>query len=408
MVLKILIVARTFMGDVLLKSNRSFGLAFRYIAFLVLAAGCSTAASGRQSVASDPPRVAASNEGASRVSSSDVQSDTRDLEALWSSRMSGPSAEQSSQFALGPGDLLNISVPQLPQLQDREVRVSEEDTIALPLVGEINVNGMSEEDLRNELSKRAGEYLYHPEVAVFLQHTENRQVAVIGAVKMPGRYALSSRSDTIMTMISHAGGLADDASTRILLIPEGENPAHKSVPEQSATAQPGSDTRFADEDQGRISPVSVPAESQAAEALRLMSHRVIINTARASEQRYLEIPAMPGDVIIVPTAGEVTVQGWVDRAGSFRITSGMTAMGAIAAAGGANFSESATLLREQDDGRKIQIPLDLSQIKSGEQPDVQVQSGDVVVVERSALGALPYGVYFLASHFGMGMGISAF
>ena len=53
---------------------------------------------------------------------------------------------------------------------------------------------MSEEDLRNELAKRVGKYMYHPQVEVFLQHTENRQVAVIGAVKVPGRYTLSSRS----------------------------------------------------------------------------------------------------------------------------------------------------------------------------------------------------------------------
>jgi hypothetical protein len=39
-----------------------------------------------------------------------------------------------------------------------------------------------------------------------------------------------------------------------------------------------------------------------------------------------------------------------------------------------------------------------------------VQSGDVVVVNKSATGALPYGVYFLAEHFGTGisMGTTAF
>ncbi len=139
----------------------------------------------------------------------------------------------------------------------------------------------------------------------------------------------------------------------------------------------------------------------------MMTHRVVLSTTRAGDQRYLELPAMPGDVIIVPAAGEVTVQGWVDKGGAFKITPGMTATGAIAAAGGANFSGSATLLREQEDGRKLQIPLNLSDIKNGRQPDVQVQSGDVVVVERSALGAVPYTVYFLAQHIGMGLGFSA-
>jgi polysaccharide biosynthesis/export protein len=375
---------------------------------LVLAAACSSSVPS-PSTPSDPRRAGTGIDEATKVSSSDVPTDSSDLEALWTSRMSAQATNQTSQFTLGPGDLLKISVPQIPQLRDRDVRVSEENTIALPLLGEINVNGMSEEDLRNELSRRVGKYMYQPEVEVFVQHTESRQVAVIGAVKVPGRYTLSSRSDTIMTMISHAGGLADYASTRILLIPAGEIRTRGSVPEQPAAEQSAGDFRLAEADPGRISAVSVPAgaESPDAVALRMMSHRAIIDTARTDEQRYLELPAMPGDVIIVPAAGEVTVQGWVDKAGSFKITPGMTAMAAIAAAGGANFTGSATLLREQDDGRKLQIPLDLSKIKGGEQPDVQVQSGDVVVVERSALGAVPYTVYFLAQHIGMGMGFSA-
>jgi protein involved in polysaccharide export with SLBB domain len=83
----------------------------------------------------------------------------------------------------------------------------------------------------------------------------------------------------------------------------------------------------------------------------------------------------------------------------------MTAMGSIAAAGGALFSSTATLLREQSDGSKIQVPLNLSKIKSGAQSDVQVQGGDIVVVERSALGAVPYSGYFIMQHLGIGLPI---
>jgi len=392
------------MDNTPLKKSRHLGLALISATSLVLAVACSASAPTQQQVASGKPaRAAVSSDEAMKTS---MQSDSSDLEALWRSRMAAQPSNAVSQFALGPGDLLRISVPQIPQLKDRSVRVSEENTIALPLLGEINVSGMSEEDLRNELSRRIAKYMYHPQVEVFLEHTENRQVAVIGAVKVPGRYTLTSRSDTIMTMISRAGGLADVASARVILIPAIDPRAQGAAPGHPASP----DLRLAEAEQAQRSSVAMASsgDSPDADALQMMSHRVIIDTLSANDQRYLELPAMPGDVIIVPAAGQVTVQGWVDKPGAFAITPGMTTMGAIAAAGGANFSGSATLLRDGDDGRKLQIPLDLSKLKSGEQSDVQVQSGDVVVVERSALGAVPYSLYFLAEHIGMGLGFSAF
>jgi polysaccharide biosynthesis/export protein len=402
------------MEDMPVKKSRHFGLALVSAASLTLAVACSASAPPPPTASSEPvrvapSRVAANTDVAVKTSSTEVQNDSNDLEALWTSRMAAQPSNAVSRFALGPGDMVRISVPQIPQLRDRTVRVSEESTIALPLVGEINVSGMSEEDLRNELTHRVSKDMYHPQVEVFLEHTENRQVAVIGAVKVPGRYTLASRSDTIMTMISRAGGLADESSTRIILIPAIEAKAQGTAPQRAGLA-PSPDMRMAEAEQARMSPVSMASSADPPDslALRMMEHRVIIDTLAANEQRYLELPAMPGDVIIVPAAGEVTVQGWVDKPGSFKITPGMTTMGAIAAAGGANFSGSATLLREGEDGRKVQIPLDLSKLKSGEQPDVQVQSGDVVVVERSALGAVPYSLYFLAEHIGMGLGFSGF
>ncbi len=48
------------------------------------------------------------------------------------------------------------------------------------------------------------------------------------------------------------------------------------------------------------------------------------------------------------------------------------------------------------------MALDLNKMKHGEQPDLPVQGGDVVVVERSVAGAVPYSLYFLIQHIGMG------
>src|SRR5262249_19572530 len=104
--------------------------------------------------------------------------------------------------------------------------------------------------------------------------------------------------------------------------------------------------------------------------------QIDLSSARGSKD-FVDLPARPGDVIIVPASGEVMVQGWVVNPGAFKITPDMTALGAITAAGGEQFSSSATVLRTGEDGDKVQIPINLSRVKSGNEPDVPVQSGDV-------------------------------
>jgi len=47
--------------------------------------------------------------------------------------------------------------------------------------------------------------------------------------------------------------------------------------------------------------------------------------------------------------------------------------------------------------------MNLSSLEDGQEPDRAVQSGDVVVVKSSVIGAVPYGVYTLLNKFGTGM-----
>jgi protein involved in polysaccharide export with SLBB domain len=325
----------------------------------------------------------------------EADSNSEALEHLWQTRMAQVSADVSHpEFALGPGDVLRISIPQIPQLRNRLEKVSEQNTITLPLLGEINTVGMTEEDLLHTLSQHARKFVYHPQVDVFVQHTENRQVAVIGSVKNPGRYTLAAKSDTLMMMIGRAGGLNDLASYRIILMPALDSKVSKTSP----LRHPESNQVAENE-----SSLVVDEESSSDIIARpMLGETLVINTTRADDRRYLGLPARPGDVIIVPTAGDVTVEGWVEKPGAFVITPGMTVLGSIAAAGGAQFSNSATLVREQGNGQKLNVNLDLAKVKSGEEQDIQVQSGDVVVVERSATGAVPYALYTVFNKFGIG------
>ena len=385
-------------------------------ALLLLVSGCASSGAPNPAETGSPTASSPSLAPAESAASLQIQDDdSAALERLWKERMlDSANGVSTGSFVLGPGDLLLISVPLIDQLKDRKVRVSEEDTIALPLLGEINVAGMTEKDLRAALADRIGKYMYHPQVEVFLDQAEDRQVAVLGAVKTPGRYTLSSRSDTVMTLIGRAGGITEGAASRIFLMPAPVADVH------TTTAAPG--VQVASATSPTILPISAGADrpgdgARDTNALAnpssgldplpagLGGEQLVIDMSKPRSERFTQIPARPGDVVLVPLAGEVTVQGWVEKAGSFKVTTGMTVLSAIAAAGGPQFSSSATLLREQPNGGKHSIALDLSKVKSGEEPDLQVEGGDVIVVERSVVGALPYSVYFLVQHVGIGLPI---
>ena len=67
------------------------------------------------------------------------------------------------------------------------------------------------------------------------------------------------------------------------------------------------------------------------------------------------------------------------------------------------FSNSGEVLRTADDGQRSIIPVNISRVQKGEEADIPVQSGDVVMVDKSAAGAVPYLAYSLFSKFGTGM-----
>ncbi len=397
------------------------GLSVLGLGLLMLVSACATSTSGQPPLSANA-KVAEVSSGSGRAlyaRDHETDSNAEALDHLWQSRMAEASADMTSpEFALGPGDVLRISIPQIPQLTNRLERVSENNTITLPLLGDLNVAGMTEEDLLHTLSQRAMRFVYHPQVDMFIQHTENRQVAVIGSVKTPGRYTLAAKSDTLLTMIGRAGGMSDTASARIILVPAlspsdsklsaaGIRSAGSNL---NSSAAPGPATpepiEVADLGDSAFQ-LNKEANSEAI-ARRILRQRVVISTTRADDEPFLELPARPGDVIIVPAAGEVTVQGWVDKPGAFAITPGMTVLGSIAAAGGALFSHSATLLREQSDGRKADLSLDLAKLKRGEEPDIPVKGGDVVVVERSVTGAVPYSLYFMVQKLGLGIPLTPY
>jgi protein involved in polysaccharide export with SLBB domain len=95
----------------------------------------------------------------------------------------------------------------------------------------------------------------------------------------------------------------------------------------------------------------------------------------------LDVPLRGGDVVIVPEAGRVTVDGEVVSRGAVQIQPGMTMMGAVGAAGGVTYSadlEQFELIRADAAGGPKHLVVNAEKVMAGEEKDVLVRSGDII------------------------------
>lgn len=333
------------------------------------------------------------------------------LVKLWQQRVDAPLAD----FPIGPGDVIDISVPEIDELQNQKVRVSARGQIELPLIGTVEAAGLGENELHDALVQRLRVYMKTPRVELFVENYRSRGVAIMGAVQKPGYYDMADEQQSIESMIGLAGGLSPAAAQKVIFVP-----VH--IRQSTSTSQ-GLDTfnvtSASNAETAGTQPVSVSAAQQAGsspgtkegslsstDALAL--HSMVLDLDSASDAGCLNVPARPGDTVIVPIAGQVMVEGWVQNPGAFAITPGMTVLGAVTAAGGPTFSWWAELIRTDGHGGKTISHYTLSHLESGEESDPPVDSGDVVLVEKSLVGAVPYTLYEVFQHFGTGIGLPVF
>ena len=113
----------------------------------------------------------------------------------------------SSDYILQPSDLLSIKVFQEENLA-RDVRVSQEYSITLPLIGKVDVKGKSlrqTEDLVRDLYAR--DFLVNPQVNIIVTDYSKRSVNVIGQVNTPGQILFPQEQGlTLLDAITRAGG----------------------------------------------------------------------------------------------------------------------------------------------------------------------------------------------------------
>lgn len=191
-------------------------------------------------------------------------------------------AELQEAYRLGPNDVIRVQVFGEDDLSV-ERTVDDHGTITFPLLGSLSVGGRTVQDFQDELTARlrAG-YIRNPKITVFI--VRHRNFYVSGEVKKPGAFEYTEGT-TVQKALALAEGLTEKADRN----------------EVKVTRQNGRGAQ------------TVPVS--------------------------LDALVLPNDLIIVPQAPKLYVNGEVRRPGDYMYEKGLTVHKAITMAGG--FTEKA-------------------------------------------------------------------
>ncbi len=122
-----------------------------------------------------------------------------------------------SDYRVGPLDLIEISVFQVPDL-NRTVRINTSGQISLPLIGAVAAGGKTVGELETEIAARLeAQYLQDPQVSVFVKEFSSQRITVEGAVKQPGIFPITGKT-SLLQVIALAKGFEELADERTVIV----------------------------------------------------------------------------------------------------------------------------------------------------------------------------------------------
>lgn len=127
------------------------------------------------------------------------------------------STEETS-YTLGAGDKINLNIFQVEEYSG-EYPVLVDGTISLPLVGSVDVRGLSLKETSDVVAKEYATYLKRPIITVGLVAPRPLKIGVSGEVDNPGSYEIPLTPEepqfpTVTSMLQRAGGITTIADVR--------------------------------------------------------------------------------------------------------------------------------------------------------------------------------------------------
>ena len=132
-----------------------------------------------------------------------------------------PSPSADANARLRPGLVINVNVlvSGKKEIEAPAKRITDNGTIAMPLLGVVGVNDLSLDELGAKLTASYKEYFVNPQVIVEFVRDDNKEglspwgnVTVLGRVKKPGKISIPATRDlTLSAAIQQAGGFDTSA-----------------------------------------------------------------------------------------------------------------------------------------------------------------------------------------------------
>jgi len=130
-----------------------------------------------------------------------------------------PPSVASSNYKIGPEDVLHISVWENKDLT-LDVVVRPDGMISVPLVQDVQAEGLTAAELADVIYQKLLVYLKEPQVSVIVTQVNAPKIFVLGNVVKPGPYPL--RSDmSVLQALSLAGGFTQFAAPRSIKLVRG-------------------------------------------------------------------------------------------------------------------------------------------------------------------------------------------
>lgn len=261
-------------------------------------------------------------------------------------------AETASAPRLGKSDVLSITVYDEADLSIDAIPVRPDGKISFPLVGDVQAEGLTVDELANSLTERLRRYVLAPKVSIIVKQFNSLGYTISGEVVRPGVYPLH-KDVTLTEAVATAGGL-NKGQFRATSV-ELADLTHAFISRQ-----------------GKPLPVD------------------FVRLLRDGDLRF-NVKLQSGDVISIPSglSQEVYIIGEVNAPALFAFRESMPMSRTVAQAEG--FTKDADLSRIHVVRGALTNPTlivsDFNKVVSGQAQDVQLEPGDIVYVPPTNLSS---------------------
>ncbi|QTA79094.1 Putative polysaccharide export protein [Desulfonema limicola] len=128
--------------------------------------------------------------------------------------------KNSEEYRIGKGDVLEIITWKEPEFS-RDIAVRIDGRISFPLLDDIQAQGRTCSEIKNEIQEKLKEFINHPVVSVSVKVPGSQKFYIIGEVLKPGEYPLAKKI-TLLQAFAISGGFSEWASKNDIILIRNE------------------------------------------------------------------------------------------------------------------------------------------------------------------------------------------